>query len=131
MEPKARQDSFAEQRERLARSWTALRAGYDRLTPRARLALGIGVIVFVLMALSMAGDGRGRVETDTFPAVDVGLPQDAFPPVNAGLPQVESLHLGPFATIRRANQEAAYYRGLGRNVSPPYHNGDGYYVDVR
>ena len=40
-------------------------------------------------------------------------------------------HLGPYATIRRANEVAAYYRSLGYNASAPYHNGNGYYVDVR
>jgi hypothetical protein len=41
-----------------------------------------------------------------------------------------SVHLGPYATIRRANEVAAYYRSRGYNASTPYHNGDGYYVDV-
>jgi hypothetical protein len=40
-------------------------------------------------------------------------------------------HLGPYATIRRGNEVAAYYRSLGRSASAPYHNGNGYYVDVR
>jgi hypothetical protein len=41
-----------------------------------------------------------------------------------------SMHLGPYATIRRAWEVANYYRGLGCRTSVPYHNGDGYYVDV-
>jgi hypothetical protein len=39
-------------------------------------------------------------------------------------------HLGPFATIRRGNEVANYARSLGYSASAPYHNGDGYYVDV-
>ena len=37
---------------------------------------------------------------------------------------------GPFATMNRANQEAAKYRGQGYRAVA-FHNGDGYYVDVR
>ena len=36
--------------------------------------------------------------------------------------------LGPFATIRRANEVANQYRDMGCMVYTPYHNGDGYYV---
>ena len=36
--------------------------------------------------------------------------------------------LGPYATIRRANEVANYYRGFGCLVYTPYHNGNGYYV---
>ncbi len=56
---------------------------------------------------------------------------EEFPPRAVESPQVGRLHLGPIATIRRGNEVAAYYRSLGRTASPPYHNGDGYYVDVR
>lgn len=37
---------------------------------------------------------------------------------------------GPFATQGRANQEAAKYRAQGYRAVA-FHNGDGYYVDVR
>jgi hypothetical protein len=37
---------------------------------------------------------------------------------------------GPFATMNRANQEAANYRAQGY-PAVAFHNGDGYYVDVR
>ena len=37
---------------------------------------------------------------------------------------------GPFATMNRANQEAATYRAQGYRAVA-FHNGDGYYVDVR
>jgi hypothetical protein len=37
---------------------------------------------------------------------------------------------GPFATMNRANQEAASYRAQGYRAVA-FHNGDGYYVDVR
>jgi len=37
---------------------------------------------------------------------------------------------GPFATMNRANQEAAKYRAQGHRAVA-FHNGDGYYVDVR
>ena len=37
---------------------------------------------------------------------------------------------GPFATMNRANQEAAKYRAQGYRAVA-FHNGDGYYVDVR
>jgi hypothetical protein len=40
------------------------------------------------------------------------------------------MHLGPFATLRRAWEEANAYRARGCRTSVPYHNGDGYYVDV-
>ena len=36
---------------------------------------------------------------------------------------------GPYATIRRANEVASYYRSLGFSAIA-YHNGDGYYVRV-
>jgi hypothetical protein len=36
---------------------------------------------------------------------------------------------GPYATIRRANEVAYYYRSLGFSTLA-YHNGDGYYVRV-
>jgi len=37
---------------------------------------------------------------------------------------------GPFATMRRANEVANYFRSLGFDAIA-YHNGDGYYVSVR
>jgi hypothetical protein len=37
--------------------------------------------------------------------------------------------LGPFATIRRANEVAAQYRAQGHGVNV-FHNGDGYYLRV-
>jgi hypothetical protein len=37
---------------------------------------------------------------------------------------------GPFATMNRANQEAASYRAQGYRAVA-FHSGDGYYVDVR
>lgn len=37
---------------------------------------------------------------------------------------------GPFATMNRATQEANAYRAQGYRAAP-FHNGDGYYVDVR
>ena len=37
---------------------------------------------------------------------------------------------GPFATMDRANQEAAKYRAQGYRAVA-FHTGDGYYVDVR
>ena len=37
---------------------------------------------------------------------------------------------GPFATLSRANQEAASYRAQGYRAVA-FHNGDGYYVGVR
>ena len=40
-------------------------------------------------------------------------------------------HMGPFATIRRGNEVAAYCRNLGHSVGQTYHNGDGYYIDVQ
>lgn len=38
--------------------------------------------------------------------------------------------LGPFATMRRANEVANHYRRQGCSALA-FHNGDGYYVDVR
>lgn len=40
-------------------------------------------------------------------------------------------HYGPFATYNRATERANYFRNLGYSVSQVYHNGDGYYFDVR
>ena len=40
-------------------------------------------------------------------------------------------HMGPFATIRRGNEVAAYCRSVGHTVGQTYHNGDGYYIDVQ
>jgi hypothetical protein len=37
---------------------------------------------------------------------------------------------GPYATMRRANEMANYFRSLGYEAIA-YHNGDGYYVSVR
>lgn len=37
--------------------------------------------------------------------------------------------LGPFATMRRANEVAAQYRSRGQSVNV-FHNGDGYYLRV-
>jgi hypothetical protein len=37
---------------------------------------------------------------------------------------------GPYATMRRANEVANYFRSLGFDAIA-YHNGDGYYVSVR
>jgi hypothetical protein len=37
---------------------------------------------------------------------------------------------GPYATMRRANEVANYFRRLGFDAIA-YHNGDGYYVKVR
>jgi hypothetical protein len=42
----------------------------------------------------------------------------------------QAFRLGPYATIRRAWEVANYYRSLGYRTSAPFHNGDGYYVDV-
>lgn len=38
---------------------------------------------------------------------------------------------GPFATYNRAYERANYFRNLGYSVSQVFHNGDGYYFDVR
>lgn len=38
---------------------------------------------------------------------------------------------GPFATIRRAWEVANDYRARGCSTTSPFHNGDGYYVDVQ
>lgn len=46
------------------------------------------------------------------------------------LAQAEFFRLGPYATIRRANEVANYYRRLGFNVSAPYHYEGGYCVNV-
>jgi hypothetical protein len=40
-------------------------------------------------------------------------------------------HMGPYATIRRGDEVAAYCRNQGHAVGQTYHNGDGYYIDVR
>ena len=40
------------------------------------------------------------------------------------------LHLGPYATMRRANEVANEYRAQGYSAVP-YHNGDGYYVNAK
>ena len=45
------------------------------------------------------------------------------------LAQVGCQMLGPFATIRRANEVANDVRSYGRNAIA-FHNGDGYYVKV-
>jgi len=41
-----------------------------------------------------------------------------------------AFRLGPYATLGRANEEAAKYRAQGYRAVA-FHNGDGYYVDVR
>ena len=41
-----------------------------------------------------------------------------------------AFRVGPFATMNRANQEANTYRAQGYRAVA-FHNGDGYYVDVR
>lgn len=41
----------------------------------------------------------------------------------------DAVVFGPYATIRRANEVANYFRGLGYSAIV-YHNGDGYYVKV-
>jgi hypothetical protein len=46
------------------------------------------------------------------------------------LAQAEFFRLGPYATIRRANEVANYCRSFGYNVSAPYHYGGGYCVNV-
>jgi hypothetical protein len=40
-------------------------------------------------------------------------------------------HLGPCATIRRAEEVAGELRHEGLTTNDPYHNGDGYYVNAR
>jgi hypothetical protein len=63
---------------------------------------------------------------------NVGSPADRWLDQSEGRGRYGGLgHLGPYATIRRANEVASYYRSLGYNTSAPYHNGNGHYVDVR
>jgi hypothetical protein len=40
-------------------------------------------------------------------------------------------HMGPYATIRRGDEVAAFCRNQGHTVGQTYHNGDGYYIGVR
>ena len=40
-------------------------------------------------------------------------------------------HMGPYATIRRGDEVAAFCRSQGHWAGQTYHNGDGYYIDVR
>lgn len=44
--------------------------------------------------------------------------------------QAQAGRYGPYATIRRANEVAAWFRQQGFSAVA-FHNGDGYYVDVR
>jgi hypothetical protein len=70
----------------------------------------------------------GRAENPSLPS---GLDLSGGVPSGARSHESEyASHLGPFATYHRANQVANYYRSLGYYVFGPYHNGDGYYVDV-
>src|SRR5215468_7279393 len=40
-------------------------------------------------------------------------------------------HMGPYVTYHRAYEVADYCRSLGHTSGQAYHNGDGYYIDVR
>lgn len=66
----------------------------------------------------------------------VGNPQvqgtfgDACPQQTVGGGGGGAFRVGPFATMNRANQEANAYRAQGYRAVA-FHNGDGYYVDVR
>src|SRR5215470_3159647 len=40
-------------------------------------------------------------------------------------------HMGPYVTYHRAYEVADFCRAQGHSVGQAYHNGDGYYIDVR
>lgn len=40
-------------------------------------------------------------------------------------------HMGPYVTYRRAYEVADTCRSLGHSAGQAYHNGDGYYIDIR
>jgi hypothetical protein len=56
-------------------------------------------------------------------------PEDAAQDTSNSANADTAVVLGPYATIRRANEVAAEYRSAGYNTLV-YHNGDGYYVKV-
>jgi hypothetical protein len=70
----------------------------------------------------------------TFGLSLAGLPAtatagDAFERSTVRLAQHGCTMLGPYATMRRANEVANEARGYGRSAMA-FHNGDGYYVRV-
>jgi hypothetical protein len=77
----------------------------------ALAALAVSSSLAAVPTRAEAGEVRDR-------STDVELAQDEF------------IRLGPYATVDRANQVAAYYRSLGFSVSAPYHYDGGYCVNV-
>jgi hypothetical protein len=73
----------------------------------AAAALAIGALV--PSAIPQAGAGEARQG-------DLAAPSP-------------SGYFGPYATMRRANEVANYFRSLGYSAIA-FHNGDGYYVRV-
>jgi hypothetical protein len=67
-------------------------------------------------------------------ALGLGLAGALAAAVSAGAagraPQQQVRRFGPFATMRRANEVADTFRRQGCQAVA-FHNGDGYYVDVR
>jgi hypothetical protein len=62
------------------------------------------------------------------PATAKAAEADAGASADIQIAQALCNTLGPYATIRRANEVANYFRGIGCWVNTPYHNGDGYYI---
>jgi hypothetical protein len=60
------------------------------------------------------------------------IPAPSAPVVaaRAATPAQQAGRYGPYATMRRANEVAAWFRQQGFQAVA-FHNGDGYYVDVR
>ena len=57
-------------------------------------------------------------------------PVEASPRAVAPTAAAQAGRYGPYATMRRANEVAAWFRSQGFSAVA-FHNGDGYYVDVR
>jgi hypothetical protein len=57
-------------------------------------------------------------------------PAEASPRAAAPTAAAQSGRYGPYATMRRANEVANWFRSQGFSAVA-FHNGDGYYVDVR
>lgn len=63
------------------------------------------------------------------PSAQVTTAADSVRVAQAG-PAQQAGRYGPYATMRRANEVANWFRQQGYRAVA-FHNGDGYYVDVR